>query len=187
MTVLHMFWLPILLSSVFVFVASALIHMVLFGWHKSDYGKAPQEDKVMDALRPFSTPPGDYMMPNCSSPSEMRTEEFKEKMRKGPVIIFTVFPNGMMGIGRNLVLWFLYLLVVNFFTGFVACHAIPFWLGHRSVFHIVGATSFLGYTAALWQLSIWYRRSWVTTIKATVDGLIYAAVTAATFGWLWPR
>ncbi len=23
--------------------------------------------------------------------------------------------------------------------------------------------------------------------KATVDGLIYALLTAATFGWLWPR
>jgi hypothetical protein len=48
-------------------------------------------------------------------------------------------------------------------------------------------TSFLGYTAALWQMSIWYRRSWLTTIKITIDGLIYGAITAVTFGWLWPR
>ena len=26
-----------------------------------------------------------------------------------------------------------------------------------------------------------------TTIKGTVDGLIYALLTAGTFGWLWPR
>jgi len=39
---------------------------------------------------------------------------------------------------------------------------------------------------ALWQMSIWYRRAWSTTIKATVDGLIYALLTAGTFGWLWP-
>jgi hypothetical protein len=38
-----------------------------------------------------------------------------------------------------------------------------------------------------WQMSIWYRRTWSTTIKATVDGLIYALLTAGTFGWLWPR
>ena len=48
-------------------------------------------------------------------------------------------------------------------------------------------TAFLGFTAALWQMSIWYRRSWITTAKATVDGLIYAGLAAGTFGWLWPK
>jgi len=36
-------------------------------------------------------------------------------------------------------------------------------------------------------MSIWYRRSWGLTAKAALDGLIYAALTAGTFGWLWPR
>jgi hypothetical protein len=36
-------------------------------------------------------------------------------------------------------------------------------------------------------MSIWYRRAWMTTTKATVDGVIYAVLTAATLGWLWPR
>ena len=27
----------------------------------------------------------------------------------------------------------------------------------------------------------------VTTIKSSVDGLIYALLTAGTFGWLWPK
>jgi hypothetical protein len=36
-------------------------------------------------------------------------------------------------------------------------------------------------------MSIWYRRSWVTTLKATIDGAVFAAVTAATFAWLWPK
>jgi hypothetical protein len=43
-------WLPILLSAVIVFVASSILHMVL-PYHKSDYRKLPEEDKVMDALR----------------------------------------------------------------------------------------------------------------------------------------
>ena len=55
------------------------------------------------------------------------------------------------------------------------------------VFRFAGATAFIGYAVALWQMSIWYRRAWSTTIKATVDGLIYALLTAGTFGWLWPR
>jgi hypothetical protein len=67
MTVLHALWLPILLSSVFVFFVSAIIHMALPGWHRSDYVKVPQEEKVMDALRPFALAPGDYHVPLCSS------------------------------------------------------------------------------------------------------------------------
>ena len=58
---------------------------------------------------------------------------------------------------------------------------------YLEVFRFAGATAFIGYVVALWQMSIWYRRSWLTTIKATVDGFIYACLTAGTFGWLWPR
>jgi len=49
------------------------------------------------------------------------------------------------------------------------------------------ATAFIGYSVALWQTSIWYHRSWLTTFKVTVERLVYACLTAGTFGWLWPR
>src|ERR1700677_1739295 len=155
MTVLHTLWLPILLSSVFVFVASSILHMALPWWHKGDYVKLPQEDKVLDSLRPLATPPGDYMAPQAANFAEMKSPEFQEKLRKGPVMVLTVLPNGMFRMGKSLVLWFLYLLVVCILTGFVALHAIPEWSGHRAVYRIVGVTSFLGYNAALWQMTIW--------------------------------
>jgi hypothetical protein len=101
--------------------------------------------------------------------------------------MMTVFPNGRMGMGRSLGLWFLYLLAVGFFGAYVAGRALPPGTAYRPVFRFVGVTAFLAYVAALWQLLIWYRRSWSITIKATVDGLIYALITAGTFGWLWPR
>jgi hypothetical protein len=187
MTVLHTLWLPILLSSVFVFVASSIIHMALPWWHKGDYAKVPQEDKVMDALRPFATPPGDYIVPMCSGSAEMKSPEFGEKLKKGPVMVLTVMPNGQVNIGKSLCLWFLYLIVVSIFTGYVALHGLPFGAGYPRVFRVAGVASLLGYAAALWQMPIWYHRSCSTTIKATVDGLIYAGLTAGTFGWLWPR
>ena len=43
-------WLPILLSAVVVFFASFIMHMVL-AYHKSDYRKLPDEDRVTDAIR----------------------------------------------------------------------------------------------------------------------------------------
>jgi hypothetical protein len=187
MTVLCAPWLPILLSAVFVFVVSALIHMVLQWWHRSDYGKLPDEARVMDALRPFGIPPGDYMVPNCSGGAEMKTPEFKEKINKGPVMTLTVMPNGMINMGKSLALWFLYTLVVSCFAAYVSGHALPAGATCRHIIRFAGVTAFLGYAGALWQMSIWYQRSWTTTIKTTIDGVIYAAITAATFGWLWPR
>jgi hypothetical protein len=186
MTALHLLWLPILLSSVIVFVVSSIIHMAL-PWHKSDYPKVPNEDRVMDALRPLAIPPGDYMIPRPSSREDMRSPEFAEKLRKGPVMMLTVLPNGPMSMGKNLVLWFLYSAAVGLLAAYVAGQALPVGANYLHVFRFVGATAFVGYSVALWQMSIWYRRAWSTTIKATVDGLIYALLTAGTFGWLWPR
>ncbi len=186
MTPLLSLWLPILLASVFVFVASSVIHMLL-PWHKSDYPRVPSEDKVMDALRPLAIPPGDYMVPRCNSRAEMSSPEFLEKMKKGPVIVMTVLPNGQWTMGRNLSLWFVYLLVISFFSAYIAAAALPPGAHYLRVFRFAGAAAFIGYSAALWQMSIWYRRAWSTTIKATIDGLIYALLTAGTFGWLWPR
>ncbi len=186
MTALDMLWLPILLSSVLVFLVSSVIHMVL-PWHKRDYPKAPNEDQVMDALRPFAIPPGDYMIPRVSSMKEMSSPEFTEKMKKGPVMILTVLPNGPASMGKNLVLWFLYSVVVGFLAAYVAGRALPAGADYLHVFRFVGVTAFIGYAVALWQMSIWYHRALSTTIKSTVDGLIYALLTAGTFGWLWPR
>jgi hypothetical protein len=187
MSVLHALWVPILLSSVFVFVASSIIHMALPWWHKGDNLMMPDQDKVMDALRPFAPPPGDYMVPNCENIAEMRTPEFKEKMKKGPVMLVTVMPGGMFNMGKSLSLWFLYLVVVSSITGYAAYHVFPAGMRYTSVFRLTGVTSFLGYAAALWQMSIWYHRSLGTSIRMTVDGLIYAALTAGTFGCFWPK
>ncbi|MBI1967870.1 MAG: hypothetical protein HYS40_07755 [Gemmatimonadetes bacterium] len=186
MTGLSTLWLPILLSSVIVFVVSSVIHMFL-PWHKNDYPKVPNEDRVRDALRSLAIPPGDYMVPRASSTPEMRSPEFAEKLKQGPVMVLTVIPNGPIPMGKSLALWFLYSLAVGVFAAYVAGRALPVGAEYLKVFRFAGVTAFVGYSVALWQMSIWYRRAWSTTIKATVDGLIYALLTAGTFGWLWPR
>ncbi|MBI5464152.1 MAG: hypothetical protein HY966_04270 [Ignavibacteriales bacterium] len=185
MTQLHLLWLPILLSSVIVFIVSSAIHMMSL-WHKNDYPKLSNQDDVMDSLRPHNIPPGEYMIPRASGTQEMRSPEFIEKMKKGPVMVLTVWPNGPTPMVMSLVLWFLYSIVVGFFAAYVAGRALPIGAQYLQVFRFAGTTAFLGYSLALWQMTIWYRRPWSTTIKATVDGLIYALLTAGMFGWLWP-
>jgi hypothetical protein len=185
MTSLASLWLPIVLSSVAVFMASSIIHMAL-PWHKSDCLRVPQEAEVMDALRPFAIAPGDYGLPRPLDMSQMRTPEFQSKLEKGPVILMTVLPSGPMSINRSLVLWLLYSGVVGVFAAYVAGTALAPGAPYLRVFRIIGTVAFAGYALALWQHSIWYGRSWATTVKSTLDGLIYAALTAGFFGWLWP-
>ncbi len=179
-------WLPILLSAVIVFIVSSVIHMAS-PWHKNDYPKMEKEDKFREALQPLAIPPGDYMVPRPSGSAAMRSPEFLDKLKKGPVMVMTVMPNGMTPMTMSLVLWFVYLIVIGIFAGYVAGRALPVGAAYLQVFRFVGTTAFLGYSLALWQMSIWYRRSWSITFKATVDGLIYGLLTAGTFGWLWPR
>lgn len=116
----------------------------------------------------------------------MKTPEFLEKLRQGPVMVFTVMPGGPMSMGRNLVQWFLYSVVIGIFAAYVAGRALPPGSAYLQVFRFAGTAAFLCYAVALWQMSIWYRRSWLLTVKATIDGLIYALLTAGVFGWLWP-
>lgn len=178
--------LPIVLSAVFVFIASSIIHMAS-PWHRSDYPKVPNEERAREVFRALAIPPGDYMIPRPSSRADLASPEFAAKINAGPVIILTVLPNGPVPMYRNLVLWFAYCTAVSVFAAYIAGRALVPGADYLEVFRFAGATAFIGYSVGLWQMSIWYRRSWLTTFKATVDGFIYACLTAGTMGWLWPN
>jgi len=178
-------WLPILLSAVIVFVVSSITHMLL-PYHHNDYGKVPAEDEVRDALRKFEIPPGEYVVPYAGSPKAMGTPEFVEKTKQGPALFMTVVPNGPPAMGASLVQWFVYSIVVGIFAAYIAGRALEPGAHYLAVFRFAGCTAFAGYALGLWQNSIWYKRAWSTTLKSTFDGLVYALLTAGTFGWLWP-
>ena len=87
----------------------------------------------------------------------------------------------------NLIQWFLYVVVVGIFSAYVASRALPPGAPFAQVLRFAGMTAFAAYSLALWQMSIWYRRAWSMTLKATFDGLIFALITGAVMGWLWPH
>lgn len=178
-------WLPILVSAVLVFVVSSIIHMVL-PYHRSDYRPVPAEDDVMEALRRFRIPPGDYLVPCPRSAADMRNPEFVARREKGPVLMMTVWPAGPPSMGAQLGMWFVYSLIVGLFAGYVASIGLGPGAPYLVVFRYTGTVAFVGYALALWQNSIWYRRAWSITLKSTFDGLVYGLLTAGAFGWLWP-
>ena len=178
-------WIPILIAAVFVFAASSIIHMVL-RYHDNDFGQVPSEDAVMDALRGFDIPPGDYAIPRPASSREMSAPEFVEKMKRGPVALLTVVESGPPTMGKSLVLWFLYSILVGIFAAYIAGRALGPGADYMAVFRFTGSTAFVGYSLALLQNSIWYKRAWSSTIKSVFDGFVYGMLTAGVFGWLWP-
>jgi hypothetical protein len=179
-------WLPILLSAVIVFFASFIMHMVL-AYHKSDYRKLPDEDRVTDALRNAGVTPGPaYFFPHCSF-EEMKSPPVVEKFKRGPVGLLTVRPSGPPAMGKNMVQWFLYCVVISIFVAYLSGRLLEPGTAFLQVFRVVGTVAFLGYGAAHAQESIWGGRSWVVTFKHLFDSVIYAVLTAATFAWLWPK
>jgi hypothetical protein len=185
MVTLTALWLPILLSAVLVFIASSIIHM-LTPWHKNDVRAVPGEDQVRAALRPFNLPPGDYVIPKAGSMKEMGTPEYQAKLNEGPVAMITVWPNGPMAMGGQLVQWFVYCVIVGLFAAYVASRTLPADETYLSVFRITGTVAFAGYGLALIQQAIWYRRNPAATMRSLVDALLYALLTAGVFGWRWP-
>ncbi len=186
MIALTTLWLPILLSTVIVFIASSIMHMVL-PYHKSDYRKLPDEDRVTDAMRSAGLTRGPaYFFPYFSF-KEMKSGPVIEKFKRGPVGLLTVLPSGPPAMGKNLVQWFVYCIVISVFAAYLASRTLTLGTGFLEMFRVIGTVAFLGYGAAHAQESIWSGRSWTVTFKHIFDSVIYAVLTAGIFGWLWPK
>jgi hypothetical protein len=160
---------------------------MVLGYHKNDFKKVPDEDGVMDALRKFNLPPGDYGVPCAHGPEGMRSPEFIEKMKTGPVAHIKIIASGEISLVNSLILWFFYSLIVGVFAAYIGGHALKPGAQYLAVFRFVGGVAFASYSLALLQDSIWLKCAWSTTLKSMFDGLVYALVTAGTFGWLWPK
>ncbi len=185
MVTLGALWLPIVLSAVFVFIASSIIHMLL-GYHNRDYTRLPNEDVVRAAIRAGNPEPRQYIIPHCEM-KEMRSPEMQQKFVEGPVGVLNLRRPGPPGMGPQLGQWFVFNLVTSFFVAYVAAHTIPSGTTYLEVFRVVGAVTFLAYAFGQIPAAIWMGKPWPVASKEVLDGLIYGLVTAGTFGWLWPR
>src|SRR5215211_5146415 len=76
-------WLPILVSTVLVFVVRPIIHMVL-KYHNKDYTRIPNEDAVRAAIRAGNPAAAQYIIPYCSDMKDMDQPEMQQKYVEGP-------------------------------------------------------------------------------------------------------
>jgi hypothetical protein len=178
-------WLPILLSAVFVFVVSSVVHMAL-PLHKSDCAPMKGEDEVLAAIRKNALAPGQYMFPHAPSMKAMSSPEMLAKFQRGPVGNMTLRPDGVPAIGKALGQWFVLTLVIGACVAYVAGLGLARGAEAMLVFRAASAAALVAYGASPAMESIWKGVPWSTTAKFLLDGFLYALTTGATFAWLWP-
>ncbi len=178
-------WLPIVLSAVFVFIASSILHMVLRFWHTPDYRVFRNEDEVREVVRNGISGPGMYQLPACT-PESMKQPATQEKLREGPNALVVVRPSGMTNMGFYLGQWFAFCILVPLFCALLSMHVLAPGTAFARVFHLIGPAALMGFAFGALPNAIWWGHPWGSTLKYVIDGVIYALITAATFAWLWP-
>jgi hypothetical protein len=186
MVTLAQLWLPVLLSAVFIFVASSVIHMFL-KWHNSEYHGFPNEEAVRAVIREGTDTPGQYFVPYAADEKKMRDPEVRRKFEEGPVALVTLRRAGPVDMKKPLVLWFLYTLAVSLLTGYVASRSLAAGAPAVHVMRVASLVPLLTYIGGHIQNGIWMGKPWSSVAKEILDGAIYAGITGLTFAWLWPR
>ena len=177
-------WPPILLSSVFVFLASSIMWMAL-PHHKADIKVLPDEKALTEQLAKLDIPAGTYMWPNCGSGESQNSPEFKARMDAGPwgsINIIGCKPN----FGANLGLVFLFYLVVGVCVAYITSQVCVAGASCGSVFQVACATAILAYCAGGIPGGFFMGKPKRFMFTDFIDGVVYGLITAATFAWLWP-
>jgi len=178
-------WLPIVLSAVIVMIGSTVVWMV-FKYENADWKVVPNEDQFLDAVRKLNIPaPGQYVFPHMMGSPDPQAA--MKKAEQGPSGVLLLRKPMKWSMAPMLVKAFIWYLVVSFFAAYVGAHALARGVDYLRVFQIVGAAAFMGYSLGVFNDAIWWGRTWSSAFKTAFSGLIYACLTAGTFGWLWPR
>ena len=178
-------WIPFLVSAVVVWIASAVLHMAL-KYHKADYKPLPDEEAVGAAMRKAAPAPGYYVIPHCSDMGKMQDPEMIKRYESGPVAMIAVLKNGPPAMGKSLVQWFLFCLLVSFTTSYLARHALLPGMGSMMVCRITGTVAFAGYGFGHLVDSIWKGIPWSNALRGLADAAVYAVLTGLVFMMLWP-
>ncbi len=177
-------WLAILISAVLVFLASSVVWMAPFSWHKNDFKGLPNEDAARSGIGKPS--PGQYNIPHAETQADYKSPEIQAKCDEGPVALITVLPNGMPGMGKQLGLWFVFLVWIAGIVAYVLTRSLPAGVEYLRVFQIAGTVAWMGYGMSAIADGVWFGRPWSHVFKALFDAFIYACLTAGAFAWQFP-
>lgn len=177
-------WLPIIVASIVVFFVSFLIWMVL-PHHKKDILPLPDEKAFTDTISATNLSPGLYMWPHNCTADGKPVDDAQARYAAGPwgsINIIGKSPN----FGMNLLLTFIFYIVVSVFVAYLTMQARPFGSGFLPVFQVAGTAAILGYAAGGVPHAIFFGIPTRFRMTELMDHLAYGLLTGAVFAWLWP-
>ena len=175
-------WLPIVLSAVLVWIASAVVWTVM-PHRRREFAGLPDEAAARAALR---AAPAEYVVPYAHDAAAMKDPDYVRKMEEGPVAFVRVLPPGRPGMAKPMLLSFLYYLIVGVLVAYLASRTLDPAAHYLAVFRVAGAVAWTAHFFAAVPDSIWFGKPWTSTAKLLVESLVYACLTAGAFGSLWP-
>lgn len=178
-------WLPVVVSAVAVWFLSAILHMVL-KYHRADHRPLPNEEAVAQVMRATPPGPGIFMIPHLEDPAMMKDPAARKRFEDGPVAIITVLRNGPPAMGKYLLQWLVFCLLVSFTAAYVARHTLAAGADGKEVLRITGTLAFLGYGFGYLQDVIWKAVPWPNALRGIFDAALYALATGLVFRLLWP-
>jgi len=185
MDMLLSLWLPIIVTAVIVFVASSIIWMAA-PIHKHDYkNPGDKEGEILALLRSVALAPGLYMVP-WNNHGNKAHKAAEARVKEGPWATITVMP-GIPNMGKLLGAWFFHLVVVTIFIAYVGSVTLVAGADYLKVFQVIGGAALLAHAGYALPMAIWHGMPWSQLPGRLFDGVVYALLTAGTFGWLWPE
>lgn len=184
MSELATLWLPILLSSIAVFVGSFLAWVVI-GHHTPDWSEIPDEGEVVDFIRAQGLRPGQYMFPMARTKEALADGSKQQRMTSGPWGTLNVWSR-QVNMSRNLLQTFAFYLVTSFFIGYLASLALDAGASFSKVSQVTGTAGILAYAFGHVPNAIWFGTHRRPMLMDVIDGVCFGLITGLTFATFWP-
>lgn len=178
-------WLPVVVSAVAVWLASAVVWMVL-PHHRNDFQGLSNEDDLRATLRKGTVRPGQYVVPHVADRKRMKEPDVQKRWTEGPNAILTVLPSGLPNLARQLTAYFAFCVVASFITAYIARHTMSHGTATATVFRMTATVAIAMYATARIPDAIFMGVPWGTTWRNVADGVAYGLITGAAFALLWP-
>jgi hypothetical protein len=176
-------WLPILVSAVAVFIASAIIWMAL-KYHDKDIQTMPQESEFLDAIRPMNIKAGLYMFPGCHG-VDLKSEPYLSNWKNGPWGIITI-AGKQPNFGLNLLRCFISYLVISALVGYLTGIGMAPGAEYMDVFRVAATAALLGHCFGGLANDFFLGKPTRFIITGLIDGVVFALITAGIFAAMWP-
>ncbi|MEX2283010.1 MAG: hypothetical protein WEE89_11055 [Gemmatimonadota bacterium] len=181
MVSLNQLWLPILVSTMLIFMASAVMWMVM-PHHRNDWQSMPNGERVQEMMKGVA--PGQYIYPGIMKPEERKDQEAQKRYQAG--IGFVIVREPRIEMGKQMAVSALHTLVISALVAYLVASTVPQGSPYLTVFRVAATAAILGYAGAIPANAIWWGNTWSSTMKNIADGVVYGLLTAGVFAWLWP-